>query len=80
MVTVTTWLRLGTDSSVLKKSSCTTSMIRKMNAFQKFLKAPQKRQHQIIIKKCAVCFLENHILTQCLSHTLYMSTKKAKPN
>lgn len=40
MVTVTTWLRLGLDSSVLKKSSCTTSIIRKMNAFQKFLKAP----------------------------------------
>lgn len=50
MVTVTTWLRLALDSSVLKKSSCTTAMVRKMNGIQKFLKAPQKRQHQIIIK------------------------------
>lgn len=50
MVTVTTWLRLALDSTVLKKSSCTTSMIRKMYGIQKFLKAPQKRQYQMIIK------------------------------
>lgn len=79
MVTVTTSLRLGLDSVVLKKSSRTTLTIRKINAFQKFLKEPQKKQHQIIIKNVhcffSLLFRKSHSNSMSFPHLILVYTK-----